>query len=129
MPILQSIRTNKQTENPSILIYTSALRLLALRGLRTLCVHRVALRAPGVTQSKLFLEFSTPIHCDSNTEVGNKLFKECRYVQAIVQYTYAIQDNPYDAELYASRGLAYVNMACYEDALLDFWEQKHFNLM
>ena len=40
-----------------IFIATSALRLLALRGLRTLRVRRVALRAPGVTQSKLFLEF------------------------------------------------------------------------
>ena len=39
------------------LITTSARRLLALRGLRTLRVRRVALRAPGVTQSKLFLEF------------------------------------------------------------------------
>ena len=36
------------------IIYTSALRLLAIRGLRTLCVCRVALRAPEVTQSNLF---------------------------------------------------------------------------
>ena len=31
------------------LINTSSLRLVALRGLRTLRVHRVALQAPGVT--------------------------------------------------------------------------------
>ena len=38
-------------------IRTSALRLLALRGMRTLCVRRVALQAPGITQSKLFWDF------------------------------------------------------------------------
>ena len=43
-------------------LFTSVLRLLALRGLRTLCVRRVALRAPGVTQSKLFLEFFSFIY-------------------------------------------------------------------
>ena len=43
-------------------MFTSALRLLALRGLRTLRVHRVALRAPGVTQSKVFLEFFSFIY-------------------------------------------------------------------
>ena len=37
--------------------YTSTLRLLALRGLRTLCVRRVALRVPGVTQSNIFWIF------------------------------------------------------------------------
>ena len=42
--------------------YTSALRLLALRGLRTRSVRRVALWAPGVTQSKLFLEFFSFIY-------------------------------------------------------------------
>ena len=36
------------------IINTSALRLLALRGLRTLRIRRVALRAPEVTQSNLF---------------------------------------------------------------------------
>ena len=36
---------------------TSALRLLALRGLRTLRVRRVSLRAPEVAQSNLFWEF------------------------------------------------------------------------
>ena len=41
----------------SFYLNTSALRLLALRGLRTLRVRRVALWAPEVTQSKLFLEF------------------------------------------------------------------------
>ena len=50
-------QTHKQ-KNPSILIYkTSTLRLLALRGLRTLRVRRVALRAPGVTQSNIFWDF------------------------------------------------------------------------
>ena len=37
-----------------ITIITSALCMLALRGLRTLRVRRVALRAPEVTQSNLF---------------------------------------------------------------------------
>ena len=41
----------------AMLNYTSALRLFALRGLWTLCVHRVALRAPGVTQYNLFWDF------------------------------------------------------------------------
>ena len=41
-----------------VLKCTSTLRLLAMRGLRTLCVRRVALRAPGVTQSNIFWIFS-----------------------------------------------------------------------
>ena len=41
------------------IIYTSALRLLALRGLRTLRVRRVSLREPEVAQSNLFWEFFT----------------------------------------------------------------------
>ena len=41
----------------SVLSYTSVLRLLAMRGLRTICVRRVALRAPEVSQSNLFWEF------------------------------------------------------------------------
>ena len=40
-----------------ILYFTSTLRLLALRGVRTLCVRRVTLRVPGVTQSNIFLDF------------------------------------------------------------------------
>ena len=36
---------------------TSTLRLLALRGLRTHSVRRVALRAPRVTQSNIFWNF------------------------------------------------------------------------
>ena len=35
----------------------SGLRLLALRDLRTLCVRRVALQAPEVTQSNLIWDF------------------------------------------------------------------------
>ena len=69
MPIFVSLRlanssinsdkqTKKTKKNPSILIYkTSTLRLLALRGLRTLRVRRVALRVPGVTQSNIFWDF------------------------------------------------------------------------
>ena len=38
-------------------LFTSALRLLALRGFRTVSVRRVALRAPGVTQYKLYFVF------------------------------------------------------------------------
>ena len=41
-------------ETRLMFVYTSTLRLLALRGLRTLRVRRVALRAPGVTQSNIF---------------------------------------------------------------------------
>ena len=41
----------------SLLIITSALRLLALRGLQTLRIRRVALRAPGVSQSNIHWDF------------------------------------------------------------------------
>ena len=40
-----------------VFIITSALRLITLRGLRTLCVRRFASRARGVTQSNQFREF------------------------------------------------------------------------
>ena len=40
-----------------IYINTSALRLLPLRGLQTVRVLRVTLRAPGVTRSNLFWDF------------------------------------------------------------------------
>ena len=41
----------------TVLFSTSTLRLLALRGLRTRSVRRVALWAPGVTQSSIFWNF------------------------------------------------------------------------
>ena len=44
-------------KSPSFYQLTSTLRLLALRGLRTLRVRRVSLRAPGVTQSNIFWDF------------------------------------------------------------------------
>ena len=66
MPIFVSLRLanssiNSDKQTNKILAFniedTSALRLLALHGLRTLRIRRVTLRAPGVTQSNLFWEF------------------------------------------------------------------------
>ena len=51
------ISPRKQIIIVLIILLTSALRLLALRGLQTLRIRRVPLRAPGVTQSNLFGNF------------------------------------------------------------------------
>ena len=53
--------------NHDDLTYTSALRLLALRGLWTLRVRRFAVCARGVTQSNLIWEFFTLYkYCEQN---------------------------------------------------------------
>ena len=75
-----------------------------------------------ISDTQLIL--STPNACDIYIELGDNMFKQWRYIQAIVQYTCAIQVNPSDATFYKSRGLSYLKLHCYEDALIDFDKAK-----
>ena len=55
-------RISRDLSAASFSYSTSALRLLALRGLRTLCVRGVALRAPGMLNLNYFWNFPFPLY-------------------------------------------------------------------
>ncbi|KAI6661527.1 hypothetical protein LOD99_13400 [Oopsacas minuta] len=54
------------------------------------------------------------------SEIGNKFFKEGRYLQAIIQYTCAIQVNDRNAKFYSNRAMCFNKFEEFENALSDF---------
>ena len=62
----------------------------------------------------------TPGDSSSMSQIGNKLFKEGRYLQAIVQYSNAIQVDKNNAIFYSNRAQCYSKFGEFENALTDF---------
>ena len=60
------------------------------------------------------------------SQTGNKLFKEGRFLQAIIQYTRAIDANANDAVFHSNRALCYSKIGEFENALTDF---QHANTL
>ncbi|KAI6661525.1 Protein unc-45-like protein A [Oopsacas minuta] len=54
------------------------------------------------------------------SEIGNNLYKEGQYSQAIIQYTSAIEVNDKTAKFYSNRAMCYNKLEEFENALSDF---------
>ena len=61
------------------------------------------------------------------SQIGNKLFKEGRYLQAIIQYTRAIEANANDAVFYSNRALCYTKINELDNALTDFEQANNLD--
>ena len=63
----------------------------------------------------------------SFSEIGNKLFKEGRYIQAIIQYSFSIQINSSNAVFYSNRAQCYTKIGEFENSLTDIKLAKLFD--
>lgn len=75
--------------------------------------------AERMLKEKRQKEYEDPVKGEEERELGNKLFKEQKYPEALAHYSEAVKRNPSDHRAYSNRSACYTKLAAWAEGLKD----------
>jgi stress-induced-phosphoprotein 1 len=75
--------------------------------------------AERILKEKRQKEYEDPVKGEEERELGNKLFKEQKYPEALAHYSEAVKRNPGDHRAYSNRSACYTKLAAWAEGLKD----------